>query len=286
MVYIRSKKVKGIEYAYLVKSVWNKRKNTSNQQTIKYLGKASDIKIYHIPKEYNNDPKILAFISSYSKDRQQKDSLITKIREEIFKLLVECDVKGLIRIYEKYRRLIELSSFYDKLLKPVMYSIGDLWEQGKLDVATEHVCSNVTNNLIRSINERTDKAKLNFRNKILICTPEGELHNLACNMIESLLLSKGFQIYNISPSVPLDSIIRYVKNVGPDIILISVTLEENISVAERLINEIRSKFHIPVILGGSAAKQIPIGSIIDVIIMRNGSLSEVLNLINSAYTNR
>jgi MerR family transcriptional regulator, light-induced transcriptional regulator len=286
MVYIRSKKVKGIEYAYLVKSVWNKRKNTSNQQTIKYLGKASDIKIDDIPKEYNNDPKILAFISSYSKDRQQKDSLITKIREEIFKLLVECDVKGLIRIYEKYRRLIELSSFYDKLLKPVMYSIGDLWEQGKLDVATEHVCSNVTNNLIRSINERTDKAKLNFRNKILICTPEGELHNLACNMIESLLLSKGFQIYNISPSVPLDSIIRYVKNVGPDIILISVTLEENISVAERLINEIRSKFHIPVILGGSAAKQIPIGSIIDVIIMRNGSLSEVLNLINSAYTNR
>ena len=242
MVYIRSKKVKGIDYAYLVKSVWNKRKNTSNQQTIKYLGKASDIKIYDIPKEYNNDPKILAFISSYSKDRQQKDSLITKIREEIFKLLVECDVKGLIRIYEKYRRLIELSSFYDKLLKPVMYSIGDLWEQGKLDVATEHVCSNVTNNLIRSINERTDKAKLNFRNKILICTPEGELHNLACNMIESLLLTKGFQIYNISPSVPLDSIIRYVKNVRPDIILISVTLEENISVAERLINEIRSKF--------------------------------------------
>jgi cobalamin-dependent methionine synthase I len=105
-------------------------------------------------------------------------------------------------------------------------------------------------------------------------------------MIESLLLSKGFQIYNISPSVPLDSIIRYVKNVGPDIILISVTLEENISVAERLINEIRSKFHIPVVLGGSATKQIPIGSIIDVIIMRNGSLSEVLNLINSAYTNR
>src|SRR6187200_1594296 len=286
MVYIRSKKVKGIDYAYLVKSVWNKRKNTSNQQTIKYLGKASDIKIYDIPKEYNNDPKILAFISSYSKDRQQKDSLITKIREEIFKLLVECDVKGLIRIYEKYRRLTELSSFYDKLLKPVMYSIGDLWEQGKLDVATEHVCSNVTNNLIRSINERTDKAKLNFRNKILICTPEGELHNLACNMIESLLLSKGFQIYNISPSVPLNSIIRYVKNVGPDIILISVTLEENISVAERLINEIRSKFHIPVVLGGSATKQIPIGSIIDVIIMRNGSLSEVLNLINSAHTNR
>ena len=51
MVYIRSKKVKGIDYAYLVKSVWDKRKNTSSQQTIKYLGKASDIKFNDIPKE-------------------------------------------------------------------------------------------------------------------------------------------------------------------------------------------------------------------------------------------
>jgi hypothetical protein len=50
MVYIRSKKVKGIDYAYLVKSIWNKRKNTSNQQTIKYLGKASEIKIYEFRK--------------------------------------------------------------------------------------------------------------------------------------------------------------------------------------------------------------------------------------------
>jgi MerR family transcriptional regulator, light-induced transcriptional regulator len=167
-----------------------------------------------------------------------------------------------------------------------MYSVGDLWEQSKLDVATEHVCSNVTNNLIKLINERKDKAKLNFRNKILICTPEGELHNLACNMIESLLLSKGFKIYNISPSVPLDSIISYVKNVEPDIILISVTLVENISAAERLINEIRSKFLLPVVVGGSATNQLPIGSIIDVIIMRNGSLSELLNLIKSVFSNR
>ena len=116
-------------------------------------------------------------------------------------MLVECDVKGLVRIYEKYRSLIELHSFYDDLLKPVMHNIGNLWVKGKLNVATEHVCSNATNNLIKLINEKTNKAKLNFKYKILICTPEGELHNIACNMIESLLLSKGFKIYNISPSV-------------------------------------------------------------------------------------
>lgn len=51
---------------------------TSKQQSLE----KHDLKIDDIPKEYNNDPKILAFISSYSEDRQDKDSLITKIQEE------------------------------------------------------------------------------------------------------------------------------------------------------------------------------------------------------------
>ena len=105
-------------------------------------------------------------------------------------------------------------------------------------------------------------------------------------MIESLLLSKGFKIYNISPSVPLDSIVGYVKNIDPDIILISVTLEENVMAVKRLINQIRSKFPIPVVVGGEAVNQLLVGSKIDVIIMQDGSLSELVKLINSAFSTR
>jgi hypothetical protein len=65
-----------------------------------------------------------------------------------------------------------------------------------------------------------------------------------------------------------------------------VTLEENISAVQRLINEIRSKFHIPMVVGGATTNQIPLGSISDVIIMQNGSLSELLKLINSVFSNR
>lgn len=284
IVYIRSKKVKGINYAYLVKTIWDKRNNTSNHKTIKYLGKASNIKITDIPKEYSKDPKIVAFVSSYSGDQTEKESLIAKIQEEIFKLLIECDLKGLVRIYEKHRTLIELSSFYDNLLKPVMYNIGDLWAQGKLDVATEHVFSNMTNNLMTTINERIAKAKL-VEYKILVCTPEGELH-IACSMMESILLTKGSKVYNISPSAPVQSVTSYVKNVEPDVILISVTLEEIIVAVEGLINEIRWNFHITVVVGVAATNKIRSDRIIDATIMQNGSLGELVRLINSAFRNR
>jgi MerR family transcriptional regulator, light-induced transcriptional regulator len=66
MVYIRSKKVKGIDYAYLVQSVWDHKNSTSKQQIIKYLGKTTNVTIEDIPEEYRRDPKIITFVSVYS----------------------------------------------------------------------------------------------------------------------------------------------------------------------------------------------------------------------------
>ncbi|MBD0359288.1 MAG: cobalamin B12-binding domain-containing protein, partial [Nitrososphaeraceae archaeon] len=281
--YIRSKKVKGIDYAYLVQSIWDHKNNTSKQHIIKYLGKTSNVTIEDIPKEYRNDPKIITFISIHGSSSADKEKLVAKIQEEIFALLIECNLGHLIKIYDKYLSLFGLANFYDKLLKPVMYKIGELWEQEKLDVATEHACTNTASSLVKVINERISHSKATrSQYKILICTPEGELHSLACNIIESLLLSKGFKVYNISPSVPSDSIIDYLKDIEPDIMLISITITDNIKPAERLIKEIRLKYHIvPIIIGGSGLNKVDdyITNDNDVIFMPNISFGEIIKLI-------
>ena len=68
MVFIRVKKVKGLVYYYLVKSQWDPIKKVSNQHTIKYLGKASNVTINTIPVEYRNNPKILTTLSQLQKN--------------------------------------------------------------------------------------------------------------------------------------------------------------------------------------------------------------------------
>jgi MerR family transcriptional regulator, light-induced transcriptional regulator len=282
MVYIRSKKVKGINYAYLVQSIWDHKNNTSKQHIIKYLGKTSNVTIEDIPKEYRHDPKIITFISIYSSSPADKEKLLAKIQEEIFALLTECNLSDLIKTYDKYSSLFGLANFYDKLLKPVMYKIGELWEQGKLDVATEHACTNTASSLVKVINEQISHSKATrSQYKILICTPEGELHSLVCNIIESLLLSKGFKVYNISPSVPSESIIDYLKDIEPNIILISITIADNIKPAERLIKEIRLKYHkVPIIIGGSGLNKVDdYVTKDDVVFMPNTSFGEFIKLI-------
>jgi len=285
MVYIRNKKVKGIDYAYLVQSVWDPKRNTSRQHTLKYLGKASEVTIEDIPEEYRDDAKILAFVSAFSSHQEERNELVSRIQEEVFILLDDCNVKGLVDIYEKYSRLFGLTDFYDKLLKPVMYRIGDLWQKGQLDVATEHASTNTALGLVKIINERiTARTKEpSSRYKAVICTPDGELHGLACNMIESLLLSKGFKVYNISTSIPSDYIMDYIRDLQPDILLVSITLVENIKSAERLIHQIHVKYNnkLPVVVGGSAfnnMKQYQ-NNTIDAFIINDASFGEIMKLV-------
>jgi len=285
MVYIRNKKVKGIDYAYLVQSVWDPKRNTSRQHTLKYLGKASEVTIEDIAEEYRDDAKILAFVSAFSSHQEERNELVSRIQEEVFILLDDCNVKGLLDIYEKYSRLFGLTDFYDKLLKPVMYRIGDLWQKGQLDVATEHASTNTALGLVKIINERiTARTKEpSSRYKAVICTPDGELHGLACNMIESLLLSKGFKVYNISTSIPSDYIMDYIRDLQPDILLVSITLVENIKSAERLIHQIHVKYNnkLPVVVGGSAfnnMKQYQ-NNTIDAFIINDASFGEIMKLV-------
>ena len=286
MVYIRNKKVKGIDYAYLVQSVWDPKKNVSRQSTIKYLGKASEVTIEDIPEEYRDDTKILAFVSAFSSHQEERKELISRIQEEVFILLNDCNVKGLVDIYEKYSRLLGLTDFYDKLLKPVMYRIGDLWQKGQLDVATEHASTNTALGLVKIINERiiTTRTKdSSYQYKAVICTPDGELHGLACNMIESLLLSKGFKVYNISTSIPSDYIMDYIRDLQPDIVLVSITLVENIKSAKRLIHQIHAKYNnkLPVVVGGSAfnnMKQYQ-NNTIDAFIINYASFGDIMKLV-------
>jgi MerR family transcriptional regulator, light-induced transcriptional regulator len=255
-VYIRRKKVKGIDYAYLVRSIWDHTNKTSKQEIVKYLGKVSGVTQEIIPVEYRNDPSIVSFITRYSTvNVKRNDALTKKLGQDLFTMLSEGDLQNLFKIYEKYVCLFGMIQFYDNLLKPVMYSIGQQWAEGKLDAATEHVCVNTATALIKVI----DKSRLvrstnrHYKGTIFICTPSGEQHNLACNILESVLQSKGYKVYNASPSLPADSVINSLKNFIPNAILISITLTDHLLTTRNLIRKIRTHFpYLPIFLGGIA----------------------------------
>ena len=253
MVYLRKKKVKGMDYLYLVKSIWNREKKTSMQVTVKYLGESKSVTRDDIPIEFRDDPKINSFLlQNTPQDRKKREKILKILQVQLFSSMTEGDLKETIRIYELFVDKYNIEQFYEKILNPIMEKVGSMWADGRLSIATEHIASNTAQSLIKIISENHKRTTLD-KGKVIITTPVGEEHCLSCNMIESFLLSKGFTTFNLSPSTPANSLVEFVKSIHPTAVLISITLDDNIKAGQRLATKIHEEYkNLPVYVGGQA----------------------------------
>ena len=279
MVYIRAKKVKSDQYLYLVRSVWDSKKRTSKQEIVKYLGKASDVIKDDIPIEYRNDPKVLSVLASFNpKDIKKREESTKKSKKQLYKKLTEGNIEDSIKIYEEYVKIFSSADFFDKILKPVMYNIGEHWATNKISIATEHVASNIAQTLVKIIMDRVSGSA--NKKKILICVPLGEEHHLGCDVLETYLSIKGFKIYNMGTSIPTESIISFIEYNKPDIIFVSITLQDNISAGQRLVRKIKEEYKIPILIGGYAMQSEKIPKFDGKVIV-NSTLEELPKIIRT-----
>lgn len=266
MVYLRAKTINSEQYLYLVKSVWDSKKNTSKQQTIKYLGKASLVVSDDIPIDYRNDTKILSGLTKYiPKDIEKRNNALEKIKKKLYKKITQGDIQESLKIYEEFIKIFNIVDFFDKILKPVMSKVGSDWENGKISIGVEHVASNIAQTLVKGIMEQANGRTT--KKKILICVPVGEEHHLGCDVLETYLSMNGFKVFNMSTSAPTESILNFIDDNNPDMILLSITISDNLKSGQRLVRKIKQEFDIPIFVGGLAVqgKNIPKfdGEIID-----------------------
>ena len=253
MVYIRAKTIQSEKYLYLVKSVWDSKKNTSRQQTIKYLGKASLVVSDDIPVDYRNDSKILSALSKYAPDDiEKRNTASEKTGQKLYKKIIEGDIQGSSNIFEEYVKIFKTVDFFDKILKPVMSKVGSDWESGKISVGTEHVASNIAQTLVKGIFEQVNvRIK---KKKILICVPIGEEHHLGCDVLETYLSMNGFKVFNLGTSIPTESILDFIEQNNPDLVLLSITIDDNLKSGQRLVRKISKESNVPILVGGLAVQ--------------------------------
>ena len=246
MVYIRVKKIGSAEYLYLVKSMWDKKKGTSRQEIIKYLGASPDLDIRDIPEEYRGAPKVLEFLAS----RNGTDSLEHE-RESLYAALTGNDLDGALAIYEKVSATPgTVDVFLDSVLRPVLYDVGQRWADDRIDIVTEHVASNTANSLVRIIRDRT--AGRRGRISVVLCVPSGEKHHMGCDVLETYLACRGFVVYNLGYETPTGEVLAFVDKRRPDAVAVSAAGEYSLLPAKKLADRIAGEYGIPVVLGGFA----------------------------------
>jgi len=253
MAYLRVKSIRGQKYLYLVKSAWDSKRKTSVQTIIKYLGIESDVSMDDIPANYRDSKKIINYFMNQKYFQPTVQIEITqKLQSDLMNSFKNGDYMEANSLLESYQKIYGFESFLDEVLIPLIGEIESLGRSEKIDLGTQTTCYNAIQDLMTFILENTSSKMT--KKKILICVPYGEQHTLGTKVIESQLLSKGNTVYNLSPFTPTSSIMESIEHNNPDCIFVSVTLDENILSAKRMIQKISDKYAIPIIVGGQATK--------------------------------
>lgn len=255
MAFIRVKMIRGKEYAYLVKSQWDPQRQTSRQVVVKYLGSPDQVSLEDIPKENLNDT-IKAFVlrnSVRAADRRSKTVL--QMKDKLVKTLLAGDVKSAASVSQEARDTLGLDSFYVHVVTPAMHEVGELWRSGKISISVEHLASNIMAQIVDKMNAEI-QWKRGWYGTAAICTPQGEEHTLSAKVLEGLLTNRGYKPWNISASAPTDSVLGFLENRKPDLILVSLTIPQFLPSATRLVKAVRDSLpRARIVVGGQGIRQ-------------------------------
>jgi len=96
--------------------------------------------------------------------------------------------------------------------------------------------------------------KAEDRVKIILATVKGDNHDIGKNILGSLLLSSGFELYDLGMDVDENTIIEKVKETGADIIALSTLLTmtvEHIKVVHEALQAAGLRDKVKLIVGGA-----------------------------------
>lgn len=184
----------------------------------------------------------------------QPDELdpFTSARERIVDATVRFDPDGLEL---EAKRVLSLGSgllIFDRVIGPALRRIGDLWHEGVITVAQEHLASQILLGTLIDLLRLSQPAD-SSRRVALACFAE-EDHVLGLYGAALRFASWGFKTMIIGARTPPSAIARVVESLDPDVIALSATVIPSPSHGRELVDGYADACRsTPWIVGGAAS---------------------------------
>lgn len=145
---------------------------------------------------------------------------------------------------------IGLADIYLSILAPAMAKIGDLWCDGKINVAQEHLATQMTLGQMEKL-RLTQAIPRPVPYHAMVSCVEGEPHYLGARMLADLFQIEGWSVDFIGADVPTRALVEMVEARRPNLLCLSVTLEKNLKTVGLLLTGLSTVPDRPrVLIGG------------------------------------
>jgi len=123
---------------------------------------------------------------------------------------------------------IEATDFFNNVFTPAMASIGDKF--GRLDIFLPELIDSaeraqaISKEVLEPIFEAEEGDTQMSRGKIVLCTVQGDLHDIGKNMVSLMLQVNGFEVIDLGINVPPREALNRAKEVEADILGLSALM--------------------------------------------------------------
>jgi methanogenic corrinoid protein MtbC1 len=146
------------------------------------------------------------------------------------------------------------NALIDRFLVPLMQAVGDLWRDGKLRVAHEHVATAVTRtfvgNLTSAVSVLPETAPC-----LIVTTPSGQLHEFGALFVAATAVSEGWRAIYLGTSLPAEEIALAARQKRGRAVALSIVYPADDPHLSEELRKLRGLLPetLPILAGGAAA---------------------------------
>ncbi len=116
-----------------------------------------------------------------------------------------------------------MASIADSALCPAMRFAGDLWHDGKLTVAEEHIATRTALKALSTLRKAMDIKEANGLAAIC-CSVEEDFHEMPVHVSASLLEAEGWEAFILGTSTPFSALAEAVTRFAPHMVCVASTI--------------------------------------------------------------
>jgi methanogenic corrinoid protein MtbC1 len=141
----------------------------------------------------------------------------------------------------------------EHIVTPAMRLIGDLWAEGELGVADEHLATEISLRVLALQREAFRVARRRSMHRLLFAAVQGEHHVVGLKMAASMALHAGFDVRMLGADLPVDALLAAIERHEPHVVGLSATMPGSAECLVEAIDAVRdAAAEVDLVVGGAA----------------------------------
>ncbi|MCW2983680.1 MAG: cobalamin-binding protein [Conexibacter sp.] len=141
----------------------------------------------------------------------------------------------------------------DRVIRPALQLVGDLWADGRMTIAEEHLATAISMRVLTLQREAFRVARQRASQRVLLAGAQGEQHVVGLEMAGSLILHAGYDVRLFGADLPVGQITAAVQAHRPAVVGLTTATSLSAAHLPAALSAMRcTSPHVGIVVGGRA----------------------------------